>query len=162
MALWRLYYHVVWATKDREMLILPEIEQELYGYMIGKACAIGVITHAIGGVGNHAHTIVSIPPRLSVAEFVKEIKGSSSHYANHGAAHKLRQFCWQRGYGVFSLSAKQLDRTVDYVLNQKAHHQQNTLIAALERDQEEDEGPVVWKKGEAIKAIPVIGKDWQE
>ena len=26
MAFWRLYYHVVWATKNREPLITPEIE----------------------------------------------------------------------------------------------------------------------------------------
>jgi putative transposase len=37
MALWRLYYHIIWATKKREPLITNDIEKKLYGYLIGKA-----------------------------------------------------------------------------------------------------------------------------
>jgi putative transposase len=37
MALWRLYYHIIWATKNRQPLILPESEKQLYHYIIGKS-----------------------------------------------------------------------------------------------------------------------------
>ncbi|NET60965.1 MAG: IS200/IS605 family transposase, partial [Symploca sp. SIO2E6] len=30
MALWRLYYHLVWGTKERQPLITPELEPKLY------------------------------------------------------------------------------------------------------------------------------------
>ena len=36
MAFWRLFYHIVWATKGREPLITQELEAELYGYLRGK------------------------------------------------------------------------------------------------------------------------------
>ena len=50
MALWRLYYHLIWATKERQPLITPERETEVYGYIIGKADKLGSIIHAIGGI----------------------------------------------------------------------------------------------------------------
>jgi REP element-mobilizing transposase RayT len=69
MALWRIYYHLVWATKDRLPLITEDIEAEFHHYIIGKADALGCITHAVGGVEDHIHMVVSIPPKLSVSEF---------------------------------------------------------------------------------------------
>jgi putative transposase len=83
MAFWRLYYHLVWAMKERELLISPNLETKLYGYIIGKADALSCIVHAIGGMEDHIHLVVSIPPTLSIADFVKKIKGSSSYHWNH-------------------------------------------------------------------------------
>ena len=141
MALWRLYYHLVWSTKDRTPLITTDIESSLYDYMTGKANSFNCITHAIGGIENHLHLVVSIPPKLSIADFVHKIKGSSSHHVNHGMENYLTQFTWQKGYGVFSLGEKKLDVAVKYVLNQKQHHRDDTLIPLLEEDSEEDDAP---------------------
>jgi REP element-mobilizing transposase RayT len=85
----------------------------------------------IGGVEDHIHLIVSIPPKIAIAEFVKKIKGSSSRLLNNIKNDAL-QFSWQEGYGVFSLGSKQLDRAIAYVQHQKEHHAKNTAIAALE------------------------------
>lgn len=121
MALWRLYYHLIWATKERQPLIAPECESQLYGYIIGKADALSSIIHAIGGTENHIHLVASIPPKISISDFVQNIKGSSAHYLNHLPSSQ-DMFGWQRGYGVFSLGNKQLEQAVVYVKNQKAHH----------------------------------------
>ena len=156
MALWRLYYHLIWATKARHPLITPDIDLVLYGYIIGKAHALGCIIHAIGGTENHVHLVASIPPKISIADFVKGIKGSSAHHLNHNPTHSFPQFGWQRGYGVFSLGHKQLDEAVAYVKNQKIHHQQATTISALEQDNDEDDGPDTWNDGEAISDIKIF------
>jgi putative transposase len=112
MALWRLYYHLVWGTKNRQPLIDDKREARLYRYIVSKANSLDCIIHAIDGTENHIHIIVSIPPKLSIAEFVKRIKGSSSHYLNQNFQ-DLPQFSWQEGYGVFSLGGKQLDTAID-------------------------------------------------
>ena len=156
MALWRLYYHLVWATKERQPLIRAEIEPVLYGYIIGKADALGCITHAVGGVEDHLHLVVSIPPKLSVADFVRQIKGSSAYHLNHDVSAGLTTFGWQRGYGIFSLGYKQLADAVSYVTHQKTHHHQGTTIAVLEKDSEEDDCPSPWQNGEAISGIKVV------
>lgn len=141
MALWRLYYHIVWATKERQPLIIPEREPSLYNYIIAKADSLGCITHAIGGIENHIHIVASIPPSLSISEFVQKIKGSSAHHFNSQSPANNYQFSWQRGYGVFSMGQKQIDIAIAYVNNQKQHHAQGTEIKALERDDYEDDAP---------------------
>lgn len=140
MALWRLYYHLVWATKERQPLITPKREPDLYNYIVGKADSLRCIVHAIGGTEDHIHLIVSIPPNLSIADFVQQIKGSSYHQMNQVLMSSEAKFASQRGYGVFSLGRKQLNDALAYVKNQKQHHLQGTIIASLERETDEDDG----------------------
>ena len=74
MSLWRLYYHIVWATKERQPLITSNKETELYNYIIDKSNSLNCILHAIGGIEDHIHLVVSIPPTIAIAEFVKKFK----------------------------------------------------------------------------------------
>ena len=140
MALWRLYYHLVWATKERQPLITREREGKLYGYIISKADELGTIIHAIDGIENHVHLVASIPPKISISDFVQKIKGSSTHYIKHLSPGE-DTFGWQRGYGVFSLGRKQLEQAVIYVKNQKEHHSNGTTIASLEEHNQDDDAP---------------------
>jgi putative transposase len=141
MAFWRTYFHLIWGTQDRALLIDGELEPRLHGYIVGRAQALGCVVYAIGGVSEHVHLVVSIPPRLSVADFVQKVKGSSSHFVNHDGNATHGVFGWQRGYGVLSLGSQQLDRAVSYVRGQKAHHEQGTTVPMLELAQDDDEGP---------------------
>ena len=137
MPYWRTYYHLVWATKDREPLITPEVEKRLYAYLIRKAAEIGVRVYAINGGQDHIHLVVSIPPSQSIADVVHRLKGASSHNLGmQGVA-----FEWQRGYGVLTMGEKQRSIAEDYVLKQKAHHADKEVNTALERCAEQDEGP---------------------
>ena len=144
MALWRLYYHLVWGTKKRQPLINPDRETVLYHYIIGKADALACIVHAIGGIEDHIHLVVSIPPALSIADFVKNIKGSSAYHLNQDLSASKDKFAWQEGYGVFSLGSKQLEQAVTYVQNQKLHHLNGTAIASLEAYNQQDDPPSPW------------------
>lgn len=145
MALWRLYYHLIWATKERQPLINLDIEAKLYGYIIGKADSLGCIVHAIGGIEYHIHLVISIPPALSIAELVKNIKGSSSYYLNHALSAGINKFGWQEGYGVFSMGSKQLQQAVAYVRNQKAHHLNKTTVMNLEQVTDQDDPPTLFR-----------------
>lgn len=131
MPYWRLFYHVVWSTKHRLDLIDPAWEQDLYGYLWGKATALECIPHAIGGISNHIHVAISIPPKLAVATLVGKLKGSSSHHLN-GERYAHGSFMWQAEYGILSFSEKALASIVDYINNQKKHHADRTLNPALE------------------------------
>lgn len=130
MPYWRLFYHITWGTKNRLALIEPAWESDLYGYLWGKATALGCIPHAIGGMPDHIHVVTSIPPKVAVAKTIGQLKGASSHYINENYADG--SFAWQAEYGVVSFSEKTLASIVEYVKNQKAHHAQNTTKEALE------------------------------
>jgi putative transposase len=130
MPYWRLFYHITWATKDRLPLIDPEWEIDLYSYIWGKATALDCIPHAIGGMPDHVHIVISIPPKLSIAKLIGQLKGASSHHVNENYANG--SFAWQAEYGVTSFSEKALARIVDYVKRQKEHHAQKTTETTLE------------------------------
>ena len=142
MAFWRLYYHLVWATKNRQPLIRPEMESRLYPYIVSKAGELGLIVHAIGGIEDHMHLVVSIPPRHGVAYVVKCLKGASSHAMNTLLGNP-DAFAWQRGYGALSLGERRLTTAISYVHHQKEHHRENTANAWVEHIVEYDEGPAM-------------------
>jgi putative transposase len=133
MPYWKLFYHAVWSTKNRLPLIDPTWESDLYGYIWGKATALECVPHAINGMPDHIHVAISIPPRLSVAIIIAQLKGSSSHRVNEIFV-SYNSFAWQAEYGVFSVSENVLPRIVEYVKNQKKHHLENRLLEPLELD----------------------------
>ena len=130
MPFWRLFYHVVWSTKDRQPWIDPAWEKDLYDYLWGKAIALDCIPHAINGMSDHLHIIVSIPPRLAIATIIGQLKGASSHRINE--QYPGGKFAWQGEYSVFSISESGLEKVVGYVNKQKQHHAERTLIDILE------------------------------
>ena len=83
MPYYELYYHLVWATKEREPLITPALLPELLEYLRGKGIQLGGIVHAVGGIEEHVHVAASIPPRIAVATYVGQLKGASSHWVTH-------------------------------------------------------------------------------
>ena len=83
MPYWRLFYHIVWGTAGREPPIQAEFEAILHRVIVAKATELGAFVHAAGGTEDHVHLAVSVPPRMALADFVAQVKGNSSHYANH-------------------------------------------------------------------------------
>ncbi len=130
MPFWRLYYHLIWTTRNREAIIDSELEERLYPYLIEKASSLGCHVDAINGIEDHVHVALSIPPKYSIAEVVQKLKGASSH--------EFKELAWQRGYGVFSFGEKQRAYAIEYVKNQKDHHRQKTINPWLERCDDEE------------------------
>ncbi len=129
MSRWRLYYHLVWATHQREMLITPTIENDIYAYLGEKCQEQRGLAYAINGMPDHVHLIVNIPPTMAVAMFVKNLKGSSSHFVTGYMKHPFR---WQAGYNALTISERNLHQAIDYVRNQKSHHHAGKIYPHLE------------------------------
>ncbi|HWP93097.1 MAG TPA: IS200/IS605 family transposase [Thermodesulfobacteriota bacterium] len=83
MTYWRLHYHLIWSTYDRQPTLTGEREKMFYGVLYRKAEELGLKIHAAGNVDDHVHIVVSIPPKVSVSECVRQIKGASSYAINH-------------------------------------------------------------------------------
>lgn len=132
MPYWQLFYHLVWATKNREPLLTPEVEPIIYNYIRTKAIGLGAVVFALNGWTDHSHLIASIPPKISVATFVGQIKGVSSAKFNQ-SGHPNTPFFWQDEYAAFSFDQKRLPNYIAYVERQKEHHKNRTIIPILER-----------------------------
>jgi len=130
----RLFYHLIWSTKQRLPLIEPKQEPGLYAYLKRKANELGCRVLAINGMPEHIHLVMEIPAKISVAEAVKYLKGSSSH--------EFPEIHWQRSYGALTVSERNLEAAINYVARQKEHHAHRTVMARYEYCEEEgDEGP---------------------
>jgi putative transposase len=112
--------HVVFSTKERRKLIPTESQPRLWGYLAGVCKREGIFVHAIGGMDDHAHMLIQLPPTSSLSDAVLEIKTSSSRWMG-------RSFAWQRGFGAFSVSASNMPAVIRYIQTQETHHKKMTF-----------------------------------
>lgn len=73
---YNINYHVVWSVKYRRKILNAEIELYLKELVQQIAADKGFTVHLIEvGEGDHVHCFVSAPPKLSVTDIVKYLKG---------------------------------------------------------------------------------------
>src|SRR5258708_30109746 len=105
---------MVWATREREPLLTPEITQSVYRAVWGEATKLKCEVLSIGGIPDHVHLLVRIPSTVCTAELANKVKGVSSRLVNQLHA-KMHYFCWQDGYGAFSVSHEHVTAVRDYI-----------------------------------------------
>ena len=108
MTYWRLHYHLIWATFERQPSITGESEKVLYGVLYGKGKEMDLKIHATGNTHDHVHLVISIPPKLSVADCVRHLKGASAYAINHIPG-STGDFKWQEGYGALTIGERSLE-----------------------------------------------------
>lgn len=122
--------HVVFSTKQRRKLIPKDRLAGTWAYMAGVCKAKKIFVHEIGGMADHAHLLIQIPPTIILAGAVLTIKTSSSQWLGES-------FEWQRGYGAFSVSSSNISAVIRYIRNQEAHHRkmsfEDELIGLLNK-----------------------------
>jgi REP element-mobilizing transposase RayT len=113
--------HIIFSTKNRHPFIDEVIESELYAYITSISVTCGSYVHKIGGVSDHIHLFTTLPRTLSISDLTEEIKKNSSKWIKT-KGQKYYNFSWQKGFGVFSVSASQHNAVAAYISNQKEHH----------------------------------------
>lgn len=130
-ALVQIYLHCVWGTWDRLPLITQDNEKQVYEAILEKSKKLGCIVIAMGGMPYHVHLLVRFPSTISVADFIKGVKGSASHLVTH-RINSDEFFKWQGSYAAFSIGEREIPRIKAYIQHQKEHHSNNQLDATLE------------------------------
>ena len=128
----QLYFHFVWATKNRLSVITPAVEARLFPYIGAKCKECGYRLYAVNGTADHLHVLVELTPAILIAEVARNLKGASSHYINKESGLNDTLY-WQDGYGVVSLRKAEVPKVVDYIQRQKEHHAAGRLSDVLER-----------------------------
>ena len=131
-----LRVHVVFSTKNRQPMITPEVEPELYAYLGGTTKNFDSPCLAAGGTSNHVHLLISHSKNMALSRLMEEIKKSSSKWIKtKGPA--FRTFAWQDGYGAFTIGQSQVEALQNYLAAQKERHQKQTfeqeLVAFLKK-----------------------------
>ena len=120
------YYHVVFRTYRSEQTIPVEHDRELYAYIYGIARNLRCQTYRIGGMPDHVHVFVSLPPDLPIASFVQRIKTDSSKWLKSNPNFPYFQG-WAREYAGISKSANEKETVIKYIMRQKEHHRKVTF-----------------------------------
>ena len=101
---WRCKYHIVFAPKYRRRIIYGKLRGDI-GKILRQLCLRkNVEILEANACIEHIHMLVSIPPKLSVAEFMGYLKGKSSliifeRHAQLKYRYGNRKF-WCKGYYV--------------------------------------------------------------
>jgi len=118
---YRCEYHVVFAPKYRRKVIYNEIKRDI-GEILRKLCSeMKVEIIEAEACPDHIHMLVSIPPYMSVAQFMGTLKSKSAlmifdRHANLKYKYGNRHF-WCRGYYVDTVG-KNEKMIKDYIKNQ--------------------------------------------
>lgn len=110
--------HIIFSTKDRQKTISPEFQPRLWAYVAAVCKKLEILVLAVGGIEDHVHLLVQVPPSLPVAKAVLAIKSNSSRCMTELGL----KFAWQQGYGAFSVSSSNIPAVVQYIRSQQEHH----------------------------------------
>ena len=122
----QIYIQYVFAVKGRENLIKPAFENELYKYISGIVTGKEQKSLAVNGMPDHIHVLVGLRPAMRISDLIRDIKNNSSNFINERGFLKTK-FSWQDGYGAFSYSESGYGNVIEYIKNQKQHHQKKTF-----------------------------------
>ena len=122
----RIWIHAVWSTKKRRPLIQTSIEDKIYLFIADQLREQGCKVSIVNGMPDHIHCLFLLSRQKSIADVIKQIKGSSSHFINQNNLME-DTFAWQTGYAAFSVSESALKNVHQYIQHQKAHHRMETF-----------------------------------
>ncbi|MBQ0068638.1 MAG: IS200/IS605 family transposase [Bacteroidales bacterium] len=122
MAYIKLFYHIVWRTKNSVPAIAEEHERDLYNYIWGIAKATNSYMYRINSMPDHIHMLVEINPTISLSDFVKKVKISSGNFMREHRDWYPLFDGWGKSYCALTYCNKERDTVINYISNQKTHH----------------------------------------
>ena len=122
----KIWIHAIWSTKGRLPLIQSTVENKIYQFISDQLRDQGCPVRIINGMPDHIHCLFLLSPQKSIADVIKQIKGSSSHFINQNNLIS-EKFAWQTGYAAYSVSESVVEKVFNYIKNQKSHHQKKTF-----------------------------------
>lgn len=138
--------HFRWPVGEGASLT-PEIVDRLAPYVTRYAQTLGVLVHAVGGVEDHLHVVLDIPPTRSFGEINDELRRTTARFVRDVLGQ--RAFAWaEDGQFLASLSPSDLAAIAPYVREQAARHAGGDLNpywegkdGEAEEDEEDDTLP---------------------
>ena len=119
---YRCQYHIVFAPKYRRKEIYGQLKKDI-GEILRKLCEQkGVEIIEAEACVDHIHMLVSIPPHISISQFMGFLKGKSAlmifdNHSNLKYKYDQRTF-WAKGYYVSTVGLNK--QTIkNYIKNQE-------------------------------------------
>ena len=121
MSYTKLIYHIVFRTKRSVKSVNQANERDLYAYIYGIANKYNSYVYRIGGMPDHIHILLDLPPTVALSDFMRELKKSSSIWMKESGMFPMFDG-WGEGFAAFSYSQNDVETITKYIMNQKEHH----------------------------------------
>ena len=132
----QILYHIIFRTKNSAKTLPISDCDELYRYIWGIIKNKNCTLLRINGMEDHVHILSDLHPSVALADYVREIKTSSSHWLK--SSHNFPAFSgWADGYAALTYSWREKDMIVDYIKKQREHHRQTDFMAEYRKLLEE-------------------------
>ena len=94
-SVYNINYHIVWCVKYRRKVLTPQLSERLYELVktIGDEKGFTIVDCKVEE-SDHVHCFVSAPPKISVTQIVKYLKGISGNTLLKEFP-ELRNFLWK-------------------------------------------------------------------
>ena len=122
----KIYVHLIFHIKTTSPEMREGDLERIHPY-IGKLVNIaGSTVIQVGGTRDHVHILFVLSKNESLSHVVEEVKRNSSRWIKN-IGEQYDNFEWQGGYGAFSVSQSVVDKTLQYIKNQQAHHSKRSF-----------------------------------
>jgi putative transposase len=122
----QILIHLIFSTKNRELVLSDDIRPELHPYMATVLKGMDSSAILLNSVEDHAHILFHLSKNHALCDVIEAVKKDSSKWIKtKGKAY--RNFHWQNGYGAFSVSQSHVAHVVKYIESQKEHHRIKTF-----------------------------------
>ena len=108
-----IYLHIIFSTKNRMRILLPDLRDHLFPYMGGLIRERNGDALLINGVEDHIHILTKFPATITLSDFLRDVKSISAGWVRDSFPDK-RLFRWQTGYAAFSVSKSNVESVREY------------------------------------------------
>ena len=122
----KIYIHLIFHIKTTSPHICEDDLVRIHAYIGQLVNTTGCSVIQTGGTGDHVHVLFLLSKNESISHVVEEVKRNSSRWIKSINA-RYERFEWQGGYGAFSVSQSVVTKTLEYIKNQKTHHEKRGL-----------------------------------
>ena len=132
----RMTAHIVWVTKYRYPVLIGDIQKRCRDIII-QICDIEDIKILKGVVSkDHVHMHIEYPPKHSISDIVKRLKGNSSRKLQQEFSDLQKRYWgrpfWAIGYGVWSTGNITDEMVQEYLEHHRTDSNENTDTMILE------------------------------
>jgi putative transposase len=122
----KVILHIIFSTKNRGPWLECDVRPRMHAYLATLCRDLGAeLVRVWRRRGSRSHCD-DAPTNSFSGRVDREIKKASSKWIKALDA-RYRGFFWQRGYGAFSVSPRQLDAVLQYIEAQQEQHRTRTF-----------------------------------
>jgi REP element-mobilizing transposase RayT len=110
-----------------ERVLTIEYTSRLYEYISGIIKNKNCYLYQINGTEDHIHLLSDLHPSLALADYIREIKTSSSIWLKSQKTFPKFKG-WADGYAGVTCSYSEKNRLIDYIKNQREHHKKVSFL----------------------------------